>query len=403
MKKLFVLAFAICISLFAAEIKAQPSTKTKTSTKTQPSINTDPNKSVKIDPNFKMIIVNQNFLSNYADKLNEKLKNKSVGYSFTVIGNGLVAVSRVGGDARRAPDANPRKMAWDDKFNIASVSKTITAAAVMKLLNEKKIGVDSPVYPYLPSGWTLGANVKGITFRELLTHRSGIRCDTEVTYTNLKNCVGAGVSLPLKKEQKYNNSNFALFRMIIPKLNGYKDPQTLNDTTASTVFAGLYADYVNNHVFKPLGIIGIEQKAAANNPALAYQFPAPIIAGESFGDMTETGASRGWVLNARQLAMFMNGLIYTELVIPRTVAKQMKDEQLGLWQTNVGGKTVSYEHGGYYPGKNGTGGLYNNGEMNTLVINFPNGISVGVIVNSQFVSNMSIADAARATMNEMTN
>ena len=72
--------------------------------------------------------ITQQFLANYADKLEARLKNRSVGYSFTIAGGrGNLMVSRAGGDARRAPDANARKMSADDKFNIASVSKTVTA------------------------------------------------------------------------------------------------------------------------------------------------------------------------------------------------------------------------------------------------------------------------------------
>ena len=51
-------------------------------------------------------------------------------------------------------------MTVDDRFNIASVSKTITAAAVLKLLNDKGISVDTTVYNYLPTDWKLGNNFK---------------------------------------------------------------------------------------------------------------------------------------------------------------------------------------------------------------------------------------------------
>src|SRR5687768_17252589 len=49
--------------------------------------------------------VTQQLLASYADKLEARLKNRSVGYSFTVTGgSGNLMVSRAGGDARRAPD-----------------------------------------------------------------------------------------------------------------------------------------------------------------------------------------------------------------------------------------------------------------------------------------------------------
>ena len=388
MKKLFILTFALIAGAFMTEAGAQPAIKI------------DPNRPVKIDPNVANKIGAPQYLNDYADRLEAKLKNKSVGYSFTVVSQNGLSVSRAGGDARRAPDANPRKMTADDKFNVASVSKTITAAAVMKLLHEKKIKVDDPVHPYLPSSWKLGEKINTITFRQLLTHRSGIPCEAEVTYANLKSCMEKGFGVKVV-EQKYNNINYALFRVIIPRLNGFKESPTIDDKTASIVFAGLYADYVQNKIFKPLGLSGIELKPIANNPALAYQYPSPVIAGESFGDMQETSASRGWNMNSKQLATFMNGLLYTEKILPKEVSEQMKNEQLGLWHAMDGGKLANYEHGGFYPGKNDKGGLYNNGEMNTMIGAFPNGVSVAIIVNSQFGPNQSAANAVRQAMKEM--
>ncbi len=384
MKRNFIAFFilTVCTGLFFTKASAQPI--------------------FKVDPKATKIIITQQFLADYANKLESRLKNKSVGYQFTVISNNVLPVSRAGGDARRAPDANPRKMSADDKFNIASVSKTITAAAVMKLLNQQKISVDTPVHTYLPENWTFGTNFKTVTFRELLTHRSGLRCAKEVTYTNLKECVAGGVQLADKNTQKYNNSNFALFRMVIPRLAGFSDANLVGDAAKSAGYAGFYKSYVQRNVLMPFGLNGVDLKPITDNPALAYQYPSPVIAGDSFGDMTETSASRGWNMNSKQLAAFINGLLYTEKIVPKTVSDQMKKDQLGLWQSMNGTNVVDYEHGGYYPGKNDQGGLYNQGEMNTLIAAFPNGVSVAVIVNSQFGPGQSVADAARQAMSEMT-
>lgn len=340
--------------------------------------------------------ITQQFLASYADKLEARLKNRSAGYSFTITGgSGNLMVSRAGGDARRAPDANARKMSPDDKFNIASVSKTITAAAVMKLLTEKGLSVDRPVHKYLPSSWTLGPNFDTVTFRELLTHRAGIRCDTEVTYDNLKACVSKGISPALKAEQKYNNSNYALFRFIIPRLNGYPvTPIKIDESKLSAIYAKLYADYVRQNIFAPIGLSGIDLKPISTNPGLAYQFPSPVQGGESFGDMTETSASRGWNMSSKQLAIFLHNLLHTEKILPREISRRMRDEQLGLWKMPVVGTLVDYEHGGYYPGKQ------NKGEMNTMIASFSNGVNVAIIVNSQFGPGMSVATQVREAMKE---
>ena len=345
--------------------------------------------------------ITQQFLASYADKLEARLKNRSVGYSFTVTGgSGNLMVSRAGGDARRAPDS-ARKMTADDKFNIASVSKTITAAAVMKLLNEKNITVDTAVRAYLPPTWKIGPAFETVTFRNLLTHHSGIRCETEVTYENLKACVAKGINPPSKATQSYNNSNYALFRVIIPRLAGYPILPNVDQSKHSAMYASQYADYVRKNVFAPIGLSGIDLKPITSNPALAYQYPSPVQAGDSFGDMTETSASRGWNMSSKQLAIFLHNLLYTEKILPRAVSQRMKKEQLGLWKANeTDARLIDYEHGGYYPGKSATGSLFNKGEMNTLIANFPNGVNVAIIVNSQFGPGLSIAAAAREAMKE---
>jgi CubicO group peptidase (beta-lactamase class C family) len=339
------------------------------------------------------------FLSAFSNKLDARLKNKSVGYAFAVVDQSGNVAGGGGGEARRAPDGNPRKMTMDDKLNIASVSKTITAAAVMKLLNQKRISVDAQVHPYLPLNWTLGANVKALTFRELLTHRSGLRCPKEVTYLNLRECLAAGINPALKSQQVYNNSNFALFRMIIPRLSGFDGGNTadnaIGNSIASGTYSGLYAEYIRKNILAPAGLTGIDLKPVATNPALCYQFPTPKVAGESFGDMTETSASRGWNMSARQIALFFHALFDTEKIVPAHVSKKMKDDQLGIWRDMSLGTISAYEHGGFYPG------AQNKGELNSYGVTFSNGVTVAVIVNSQFGPGQSIPAEVKAALKEL--
>ncbi len=57
-------------------------------------------------------------------------------------------------------------------YNIGSVSKVITAIAVMQLVESKQVGLDDDVRKYVPAFPDKGAT---ITIRQLLTHTSGIR------------------------------------------------------------------------------------------------------------------------------------------------------------------------------------------------------------------------------------
>lgn len=86
MKKLILITFTLVWGLFVIEAGAQPT--------------------IKIDQSQLKAIATQQYLAEYADKLEAKLKNKSVGYSFAVISNNNFIVTRAGGDARRAPDGD---------------------------------------------------------------------------------------------------------------------------------------------------------------------------------------------------------------------------------------------------------------------------------------------------------
>jgi CubicO group peptidase (beta-lactamase class C family) len=99
-----------------------------------------------------------------------------------------------------------------------STSKTITATAVMKAMEDlniqgKSISIDSQIAPYLPSDWTLGLHVNEMTFKDLLTHMSGLRPATNDpdTYDGLRQTIANGTTN--FRKFKYVNGNFCLFRL----------------------------------------------------------------------------------------------------------------------------------------------------------------------------------------------
>ena len=61
------------------------------------------------------------------------------------------------------------------KIPVASVSKVVTALAAIRVLAKNNVSLDSGIGGHLPSDWTLDSHVSSITFRELLSHRSGIK------------------------------------------------------------------------------------------------------------------------------------------------------------------------------------------------------------------------------------
>jgi len=236
-------------------------------------------------------------LKEFADRIEAALKDKTVGYQFVVSFGTNQAVVRAGGFARRNPDGS-RAMTADDRYNVASVSKTVTAAAVMKLLAAQNRSVDAGMHSWLPPHFKLGPNVKTITIRELLTHRSGIRCSSHEGYQELKACLAKGINLSDKNQWSYNNNNFGLLRFVVARLNGYDgklkttgEARTFEENQDELRYGNLYMDYVRANIFAPAGLGALHCGPMSKSPALSYQHPEPKIAGDHFGDMSRTNAS----------------------------------------------------------------------------------------------------------------
>ena len=61
----------------------------------------------------------------------------------------------------------------DVPMHVASVSKLMTAMAMMVALRDNNISPDAHIIDYLPDYWAKGFNVEHITFRNLFNHTSG--------------------------------------------------------------------------------------------------------------------------------------------------------------------------------------------------------------------------------------
>ncbi len=125
------------------------------------------------------------------DRLDNVMKsyvtdNKLPGLVAIVIRNGQIVYHKAYG---LADVASQRPMQQDDIFRIASMTKAITATAVMMLYEEGKFGLDDPISKYIPefknptvltsfrfsdSTYTTLPAKSEITIRQLLTHTSGL-------------------------------------------------------------------------------------------------------------------------------------------------------------------------------------------------------------------------------------
>ncbi|MEO6314014.1 MAG: serine hydrolase domain-containing protein [Chitinophagaceae bacterium] len=130
-------------------------------------------------------------------------------------------------------------------FHLASVSKTFTAMAVLKLWEQGRLNIEDSLGKYFPN-----FPYRGITIKMLLNHRSGL--PNYVHYLELNgwdkrkmvNNVDVLTSLymmkpplefPSGKHFSYCNTNYALLALVIEKVSGQR-----------------YADFLNQTFFTPL-------------------------------------------------------------------------------------------------------------------------------------------------------
>jgi CubicO group peptidase (beta-lactamase class C family) len=108
--------------------------------------------------------------------IHRALAGNVVGYGLAISVAGIPAAVGQGGFAQiPLLDANVLFTHQTD-IQVASVSKTITAIALLQLMEKLGITPDDPIGPYLPPTWVQGAGFSDerITFDDLLTHQTGV-------------------------------------------------------------------------------------------------------------------------------------------------------------------------------------------------------------------------------------
>jgi CubicO group peptidase (beta-lactamase class C family) len=100
-------------------------------------------------------------------------ENSPDGFRFVVCDEENILGSGADGFSRMAIDPPQTTAKLEDRINVASLSKTVTAAAVLSTLQAKNLSPDALVAPFFPPDWQLHDEVKKLTFRDFLTHRTG--------------------------------------------------------------------------------------------------------------------------------------------------------------------------------------------------------------------------------------
>jgi CubicO group peptidase (beta-lactamase class C family) len=232
------------------------------------------------------------------------------------------------GQARTAIDPPAQAMSPDVVVNTASVGKTFTAIAVLKALARHHLSVDSPIGPYLPPDWVQGPNVNTITFRDLLTHRSGFRQPSErvfQTETAAREQIAQGVENTAHGSFDYNNINFTIFRDLLSYLEGQPDPGPALRIQAADRF---FLDTIQQQVFSPAGVHDAFCGPAPDG-LLTYRAPSGTPThGQVPPDGPSACSSGGWWITPASIMRVARSLLAGEL-LPEELRQQMNDGCLG--------------------------------------------------------------------------
>jgi CubicO group peptidase (beta-lactamase class C family) len=154
-------------------------------------------------------------------------------------------------------------------FILGSVSKAVTAVAVMQLVEAGKVALDAPVTRYLPWFRLSDAHAsRRITVRQLLAHTSGIPPDAGMTDTTLsalhttsiehlvRSFRTVALDRPVGSSFEYADANYIVVSLIVQAVSG--EP---------------YGAYLQRHIFAPLQMHhSFTSEQAAQQHGLAQGF-----------------------------------------------------------------------------------------------------------------------------------
>lgn len=278
----------------------------------------------------------QKKLDDYFDHL---FKNKKFMGSVAVLHNDSVfyakSVGHLASDSKQLINRNT-------KFRIGSITKTFTAALVLKAMEEQKLKLNEKLALYYPTI----ENASKITVEQLLRHRSGIfnftdGADARVweqkfhTEPELLDYLTKGKSVfEPGTEYQYSNSNYVLLSFILRK-----------------IYKKTFAEILEEKICKPLGLKNTYytfEVDSARNEALSYNIQDTYVKNAAVNFSNHPGGG-GMVSTAIDVNRFLFALFNEKLI-----SKQSLEMMLPLNKGEYGmgiikmytDSPAGYKHGG---------------------------------------------------------
>jgi serine beta-lactamase-like protein LACTB, mitochondrial len=207
-------------------------------------------------------------------------------------------------------------------YRLASVSKPITATAVLQLAEQGKLDLDAPVQKYLPD---FPEKPWPVTSRQLLAHQGGVRNWTDDEFRSTRRYPSLLDALSLFKDDPllhepgtkvlYTSYGYNLLGGVVEGASGQR-----------------YLEYLAEHVFEPAGMVWARADDVLDiipNRARGYQrTPGGAVINSALSDTSNRIPGGGLVATADDVARFAVALQSGALLKPETVKLMLTRQKL---------------------------------------------------------------------------
>ncbi len=247
-------------------------------------------------------------------------QTKSTSVSVALVSSGKTVWSQTFGRVNAAG----KKPSPTTMYGVGSVSKTVTAIAVMQLVDAGKVSLDAPVVRYIPDFTMASPQYKQITVRMLLNHSAGLPGTDYADALSYK-------PIPSYVDRVLSGLRTSHLKTTPGAMNVYcNDCYTLAGLVVERVSGLPYQDYVAKNVFKPLGMKHSTYASSVPAPGAV----APVLQGgkaQPF-QITNIFASGGLLSTSddmARLAMIFtgDGVVGGKRIISSSAVEQMGADQ----------------------------------------------------------------------------
>ncbi len=221
-------------------------------------------------------------------------------------------------------------------YNIGSVSKVITAVAVMQLVEQGRVALDDPIQKYAPAFPEKSQGA--ITIRHVMTHTSGIRHYRGTDFPNSEDNENTRPSSWEKGLEIFKNDPL-LFR---PGQYYFYSSYAVNllQGVVERASGMPFEDYLRRNVWRPAGMLNtsfdVPSRIVARR-ARSYRFVEGRPLNYFYNDLTYKFASGGMISTAEDLVRFGAALNRGMLLKPETTAMMYRSQLEGVKRFNEKG------------------------------------------------------------------